>query len=490
MYSYIARRLLLMLPTLVGVITLTFIISEFVPGGPVEQIEAMLKGRNAGAGETVIADPAGKKRGLDPKTGIRLMRVYGLNHNRLERYLRTLLWYGRDSVISEEEIDERTAEKFTTRGRAAIVLRRGGQYSAFLNHWIVNGKDGEVVYDREKDRLRSVLDNSCFDPADGRRLDGETGGLALIPVEVRREKSASLRTEKGRLLKTEIMRDEVYLKESFGRSLCNFDNWHGLLLFKFGNSITYNRTVTELIWERLPVSISLGVYSFFIIYATCLLLGIAKAVRNGTPFDAATSAAVLIGYSIPGFVLAVFLVVYLGPGEASLANWVPLAGLTSAGTVPDYAAWSLGHRVLDYFHHIAAPVFCLSIGGFAVLTMLTKNSVLEELHQLYAVAARARGLSRRAVLFKHVFRNSLIPLVTGFPASFLAMFFTGSILIEKIFSLNGIGLLGYSAILNRDYPVIMGDLYIFTIIALFGQLLTDISYVIVDPRISFEASKA
>ena len=490
MYSYIARRLLLMMPTLLGVITLTFFIYEFVPGGPVEQIEAMLKGRNAGGAETAAADPSGKRRGLDPQTGIRLMRVYGLNHSRLERYLRTLLWYGRDSVISGEEIDEGSAEKFTTRGRAAIIVRRDNRYSAFLNNWPVNGRDGEVVYDREKACLRSVLDNRCFAAADGRCLDGSPGGLTVLPVELRRETSATLRAEKGRLVKIEAVRDELYLREKPGRALCNFDNWHGLLLFKFGNSITYNRTVTELIWERLPVSVSLGVYSFFIIYATCLLLGIAKAVRNGTPFDAVTSAAVLIGYSVPGFVLAVFVLVYLGPGEASLANWVPLAGLTSAGSAPDYAAWSLGRRVLDYFHHIAAPVFCLSIGGFAVLTMLTKNSVLEELHQLYAVAARARGLSRRAVLFKHVFRNSLIPLVTGFPASFLFMFFSGSILIEQIFSLNGIGLLGYTAILNRDFPVIIGDLYIFTLLGLAGQLLTDISYVIVDPRISFEANKA
>ncbi len=477
MFSYIVKRILYMLPTLVGVISITFFISEFVPGGPVDQIQAMLEGKTAfgGAGEvsTTGMDKINKNRKKDPKLEWKLKRVYGLNHNMFVRYLRTIFWFGRDSVISSKEIDDGTTEKFTSEGKNCIILRLDNKYYAYHNKWDTGGKSGEIVYDKEKNAFKSVLDGSLFSYETGQLVGGKTGeGLTHIQVTIEKENGI----------------DEIYREETFGQSLCNFDYWHGFFLLKFGKSINKNKTVMELIKTRLPISISLGVFSFFICYTVCIILGIAKAVKNGTTFDSVTSMVILFGYSIPGFVLAVLLIVLLGPGESHIANLIPLSGLTSYGE-QGYETWSTWTKILDYFHHIVAPIVCLSIGSFAVLTILTKNSVLEEIHQLYAVAARARGLSERKVLFKHIFRNSLIPLVTGFPASFLAMFFTGELLIEQIFSLDGLGLLGYNSVMERDFPVIMGSLFFFTILGLTATLIRDICYVIVDPRISFEKSQ-
>ncbi|MFO7822044.1 MAG: ABC transporter permease subunit, partial [Lentisphaeria bacterium] len=187
-------------------------------------------------------------------------------------------------------------------------------------------------------------------------------------------------------------------------------------------------------------------------------------------------------------VLAVLLIVLFGPVDAALAHLIPISGLTSSG-VYGYEDWSMWRKIWDYLHHIAAPVFCLSIGSFAVLTILAKNSVLEEVRKQYVITAHAKGLKESRVLLRHILRNALIPLVTGFPARFLAIFLTGSILIERIFNLDGIGLLGYYSVIQRDYPVVMGSLFIMTLITLFMQLLTDVCYVFVDPRISFEKSK-
>ncbi len=478
MFSYVVKRILYMLPTVVGVITITFVISEFVPGGPVDQIQAMLEGKNAlgGAGEVAATGASKFIKNIkkDPKLEWKLKRVYGLNHNMLTRYLRTILWFGRDSIISSKEIDDGTTEKFMSKGRNCIVLRLNDKYFAYVNSWEGGGKSGEIVYDKEKNAFRSVVDGTLFSCETGLPLDGKSGpGLASIPLTIEKENGI----------------DEVYISESISQSLFNFDCWHGFFLFKFGKSINKNKNVIQLIKERLPVSVSLGVFSFFITYSVCIILGIAKAVKNGTPFDSITSMVILFGYSIPGFVLAVLLIVLFGPGESHIVNLIPISGLTSS-MEPGYASWSLWRKTLDYLHHIAAPILCLSIGSFAVLTMLTKNSVLEEIHQLYAVAARARGLSERKVLFKHIFRNSLIPLVTGFPSSFLMMFFTGSLLIEQIFSLDGLGLLGYTSVMERDFPVIMGNLFIFTVLGLAATLVRDICYVIVDPRISFEKSQS
>ncbi|MDP6490421.1 MAG: ABC transporter permease subunit [Kiritimatiellia bacterium] len=232
----------------------------------------------------------------------------------------------------------------------------------------------------------------------------------------------------------------------------------------------------------------LGVSSFVITYTLCILLGVTKAVRNGTVFDTATSVLVLVGYGIPGFVLAVFLIKAFGPSADSWVSLIPLRGIQSPPEI--YNTLTPMGKFWDNVHHMIAPVICLTISSFAGLTMLTKNSVLEQFHQLYAVAARARGLSQRKVLLKHVLRNSLIPLVTGFPARFVMMFFAGSLLIEKIFSLDGLGLLSFTALVERDYPLIISNMFIFTFIGLTCRLLSDIGYVIVDPRISFEGKKS
>ena len=271
-------------------------------------------------------------------------------------------------------------------------------------------------------------------------------------------------------------------------SIFNYDNWQGFLVFKFGDSFYRNKSVLSLIKEKLPVSASLGVTSFFLTYTICIFLGIAKAVKNGSRFDTWSSLIVLIGYSVPGFVLAIFLIVLLGPGDGAIAHLIPIAGLTSAG-IPGYEAWTLWDKFTDYLHHLAAPLFCYVLGGFATLTLLTKNAFLEEMHKQYVLTARAKGLSEKTVLFKHVLKNSLIPLITGFPIAFLAMFFTGSLLLEQIFTLDGLGLLSYQAVIQRDYPIVLGTLFIFSLMALIGQLLTDLSYVLIDPRISFDESE-
>jgi microcin C transport system permease protein len=208
---------------------------------------------------------------------------------------------------------------------------------------------------------------------------------------------------------------------------------------------------------------------------------VAKAVRDGTPFDVITSTIILIGYAIPGFVLGIALLVLFGGG--SFWDLFPLRGLTS----DNWEQLSWFGRVTDYLWHMVLPVTAMVVGNFAVMTMLTKNSFIEELRKQYVLTARAKGLGENAVMYKHVFRNAIIPLITGFPGAFIGAFFTGSLLIETIFSLDGLGLLSYDAVMKRDYPVVMGSLYLFTLLGLLAKLLTDISYVLVDPRIQFES---
>ena len=378
MTSYIIRRLLLMFPTLIGIITITFIATQFVPGGPIDQMKALLMGHGSTlteAGGSAMTGPGSKQRELDPKHFEELKKIYHLDKPLWERYLRTFIWYS--------------------------------------------------PHNKNIPLLQSVF---------------------------------------------------------------NYDNWEGFLVFKFGNSFYRNKSVLSLIKEKLPVSASLGVTSFFLTYTICIILGIGKAIKNGTRFDTWTSLIVLIGYSVPGFVLAIFLIVLLGPGDGAVTHLIPIAGLTSAGT-PGYESWTFWEKFLDYLHHLAAPLFCYVLGGFATLTLLTKNAFLEEMRKQYVLTARAKGLPEKKILFKHVLKNSLIPLVTGFPLAFLAMFFTGSLLLEQIFTLDGLGLLSYQAVIQRDYPIVLGTLFIFSLMALIGQLLTDLSYVLIDPRISFDETQ-
>jgi microcin C transport system permease protein len=354
--GYIVKRLLLMVPTLLGILLVTFTLIQFVPGGPVEQMVQMLKGDHAATG---IAVPGGSAVG-DVGQASGVYRV-GVDPQKLEE-IKAL--YGFDKPAHER----------------------------FINMVV------------------------------------------------------------------------------------------GFARFDLGTSFFYNRSVWELIVEKLPVSASLGLWSFLLTYLVSIPLGISKAVRHGSPFDLYTSLAILIGYAIPGFVLGVIMLVFFGGG--SFFQIFPLRGLTS----DDFEQLSLIGKVLDYFWHLALPLTCLVIGSFAVITMLTKNTMLEEIRRQYVLTARAKGLDEQVVLWRHVLRNALIPIVTGFPAAFVAAFFTGSLLIETLFSLDGLGLLSYEAVMKRDYPVVMGTLFFFSLLGLLAKLINDLLYVVVDPRVQFEVA--
>ena len=250
--------------------------------------------------------------------------------------------------------------------------------------------------------------------------------------------------------------------------------------FDFGDSLFRSASVLQLIKDSMPVSITLGLWGTLIIYLVSIPLGIRKAVYNGSRFDIWSSAFIIIGYAIPAFLFAILLIVLFAGG--SYYDLFPLRGLVS----PNFDALPWYQKITDYLWHITLPVLATVIGGFAALTMLTKNSFLDEIRKQYVVTARAKGVSERAILRNHVFRNAMLLVIAGFPATFISMFFTGSLLIEVMFSLNGLGLLGYEATVSRDYPVMFGTLYIFTLIGLLLNILSDISYTLVDPRIDFE----
>ena len=256
------------------------------------------------------------------------------------------------------------------------------------------------------------------------------------------------------------------------------------LVFDFGTSFYRDVPVVQLIREKLPVSISLGLWATVISYLVSIPLGIRKAVRDGGRFDLWTSTVIVIGYAIPGFLFAILLIVLFAGG--SYLHWFPLRGLVS----DDWASFSWPHRIADYFWHIALPVISLLISSFASLTMLTKNSFLEEVNKQYVVTARAKGLSERRVLYGHVFRNAMLLVIAGFPAAFIAILFTGALLVEVIFSLDGLGYLGFQAAVGRDYPVMFGTLYIYTLIGLVMGLVRDLTYMFVDPRIDFSTRRA
>ena len=338
MFSYVLRRLLLMIPTLFGILLLNFAVIQFVPGGPVDQIVAQLKQATDENSRNI-----GNSKTLDEEQLSELKKLYGFDKPPVERFV--------------------------------IMLK---QYATF----------------------------------------------------------------------------------------------------DLGTSFFQNKDVWKLIKEKLPVSISLGLWTFFISYLISVPLGVAKAVRAGSKFDFVTTLIVLFGYAIPVFVLGVALLVIFG-GQL---QWFPLRGLTSA----NWETLSWGAKITDYLWHIVLPITAMVLGSFAVTTMLTKNAFLEEIRKQYVTTARAKGLSERQVLYKHVFRNALIPIVTGFPAAFVGAFFTGSLLIETLFSLDGLGLLSYESVIRRDYPVVLGTLYLFTLIGLVTKLISDLMYVWVDPRVKFD----
>ncbi len=253
------------------------------------------------------------------------------------------------------------------------------------------------------------------------------------------------------------------------------------LSFDFGTSFYSDQPVIKLIAQKLPVSISLGLWTTLLTYLISIPLGIKKAVRDGSTFDVWSSGVVIVGYAIPGFLFAILLIVLFAGGQ--YFSWFPLRGLVS----DDWASFSWPHRIVDYFWHITLPVLSLVIGSFASLTMLTKNSFLEEINKQYVVTARAKGLSERRVLYGHVFRNAMLLVIAGFPAAFVSILFTGALLVEVIFSLDGLGLLGFNAAIGRDYPVMFATLYIYTLVGLVLKLISDLTYMLVDPRIEFGA---
>jgi microcin C transport system permease protein len=368
MLAYIARRILLIIPTLFGIMLINFVIVQAAPGGPVEQVIAQIKGTN-------IAATARVGGGAPGETGPAAPGVAG-----------------------------QAAET------AAASKYRGAR-----------GLDPALIAELEK--------LYGFDKPPAQRF---------------------------------------------------WDMIKNYLTFNFGNSFFRDRSVIDLIAEKLPVSISLGLWTTLLVYLISIPLGIAKAVRDGSAFDIWTSAVIIVGYAIPSFLFAILLVVLFAGG--SFLDWFPLRGLTS----PDWGQMSWPDRILDYFWHITLPIAALVIGGFASLTMLTKNSFLEEINKQYVSTARAKGLSERRVLYGHVFRNAMLIVIAGFPVALVGILFTGSLLIEVIFSLDGLGLLGFESALNRDYPVMFGTLYIYTLLGLVLNLVSDLTYVMIDPRIDFE----
>jgi microcin C transport system permease protein len=262
--------------------------------------------------------------------------------------------------------------------------------------------------------------------------------------------------------------------ERFGKMLWDYAR------FDFGQSYFRDVSVLHLIWEKMPVSISLGLWMTLLSYAISIPLGIRKAIKDGTRFDTWTSAVIIVGYAIPGFLFAVLLIVLFAGG--SFLDLFPLRGLTSDNwsLLPWYA------KIIDYFWHLVLPLTAMALSAFATTTLLTKNSFLDEIRKQYVMTARAKGLSERKVLYGHVFRNAMLIVIAGFPGAFISAFFAGSLLIETIFSLDGLGLLGFESVINRDYPVVFATLYIFSLMGLLVNLISDLTYTWIDPRIDFE----
>ena len=364
MLAYVIRRLMLMVPTLLGIMALSFVIIQFAPGGPVEKIIAQLQGQDSNSTSRLGGGSGGDIGG-------------------------------------------------------ANAVAAGDAGSAY------RGAQG-------------------LDPAFIKELEKQFGF----------DKPAH---------------------ERFGKMIWDYAR------FDFGRSFFRDASVIQLIKEKLPVSISLGLWMTLIAYAISIPLGIRKAIHDGSAFDVWTSGVIVVGYAIPSFLFAVLLVVLFAGG--SFWQVFPLRGLTSS----NFAELSTGGKILDYAWHVALPLTAMLISQFATLTLLTKNSFLDEIRKQYVLTARMKGLSENRVLYGHVFRNAMLIVIAGFPSAFIHAFFTGSLLIENIFSLDGLGLLAYTATLDRDYPVVFASLYIFSLLGLVVTLVTDLAYTLIDPRIDFEA---
>ena len=366
MTAYIIRRLLLMIPTLFGILLVSFAVVQFAPGGPVERVLAQLSGSDTGATSRISGSSGGD--------------------------------FGSRQLQGAGQLDSVTSKY------------RGAQ-----------GLDPEFI----------------------KKLEKQFG----------------------------------FDKPAYERFFLMLSNY---LRFDFGRSYFRDIDVIDLIKEKLPVSISLGLWMTLLTYLISIPLGIAKAVRDGSRFDTVSSSLIIVGYAVPGFLLAIFLIVLFAGG--SFWSIFPLRGLTSDnwGQLPWYG------KIADYFWHLILPITAMMVGSFATMTLLTKNSFLDEIRKQYVLTARAKGLSNRKVLYGHVFRNAMLIVIAGFAGAFVGAFFGGSLLIETIFSLDGLGLLSFESVLNRDYPVVFANLYIFALIGLFVNLISDLTYTWIDPRIDFE----
>ncbi|MCE0495627.1 microcin C ABC transporter permease YejB [Vibrio salinus] len=311
-------------------------------------------------------------------------------------------------------------------------------------------------------------------------MDRFSGGGSEIKTDFSMEEKSGYKGSRG--LDPEVV---AAIKKQFGfdkpLSERYFDMLKNYITFNFGQSLFKGGNVIDLITERLPVSISLGLWSTLIIYIVSIPLGITKAIHHGSRFDIWTSAVVIVGYAIPGFLFAIILILFFASGN--YFSWFPLRGLVS----DNFEQLNWYQQIIDYFWHLALPIFAMVIGGFATLSMLTKNSFLDEINKQYVVTARAKGLDENRILYRHVFRNAMLIIIAGFPSAFISIFFTGSMLIEVMFSLNGIGLLGFESTIQRDYPVVFSTLYIMTLLGLLLSIISDLTYTWVDPRIDFEA---
>ncbi len=341
-----------------------------------------------------------------------------------------------------------------------------------INFFVVQIAPGGPV-EQMVAKMRGITVNTRLE-----RVSGITGS-EVTPAEKKENGSSVYKGARG--LDPEVI-EEIKHRFGFDKPIHvrYFDMLKRYLVFDFGESLFRGGTVLGLIASRLPVSISLGIWSTLLIYLISIPLGIAKAVRHGSRFDLASSTIVTVGYAIPSFLFAILLIVLFAGG--SYLKWFPLRGLVS----DNFQELTLLGKIADYLWHITLPVAALTIGGYATLTMLTKNSFLDEINKQYVMTARAKGLAERKILSGHVFRNAMLLIIAGFPAAFISMFFTGSVLIEVMFSLQGLGLLGFEAATQRDYPLMFATLYIFTLMGLLLGLISDITYTLVDPRIDFE----
>lgn len=317
------------------------------------------------------------------------------------------------------------------------------------------------------------------------RVTGATGGdsgTTFDTTQIQRDSSLTSKYRGAQGLDEEFI---ASLEKQFGFDKPMHERFvmmmYKYIQFDFGESYFRNQTVVDIVLEKMPVSISLGLWTTLLVYLISIPLGVRKAVRDGSKFDIWTSGVVIVGNAVPAFLFAVLLVIVFSGG--SFLDWFPLKGLTS----DDWAQLSVPMKILDYLWHMVLPVAALVIGGFAALTFLIKNSFIDQINQQYVLTARAKGLEEKKILYGHVFRNSMLIVIAGFPSAFVGILFTGALLIEIIFSLDGLGLLGFEAILNRDYPVIFATLFFFTLLGLVLNLIGDLVYTFVDPRIDFEA---